>query len=114
MQDAVDRELRAPDFADAGERTYALAAELFPICRSLTGNGVRQSLGLMRRHIGLEVHEVPTGTKLFDWTAPREWNIRAAHIRGPDGKTVVDFANSNVSLRRAPPCRVQALHRFLC
>jgi aminopeptidase-like protein len=96
MQDAVDRELRAPDFADAGERIYALAAELFPICRSLTGNGVRQSLGLMRRHIGLEVHEVPTGTKLFDWTAPREWNIRAAHIRGPDGKTVIDFANSNL------------------
>ena len=59
----------------------ALAAELFPICRSLTGNGVRTSLGLMRRHVGLEVHEVPTGTQAFDWTIPKEWNIRAAHIK---------------------------------
>jgi aminopeptidase-like protein len=96
MHDAVDRELREPDFAQTGERIYALAAELFPICRSLTGDGVRQSLGLMRRHVGLDVHEVPTGTPLFDWTAPKEWNIRAAHIKGPDGNTVVDFANSNL------------------
>jgi aminopeptidase-like protein len=96
MQDTIDRELREPDFAQTGERIYALATELFPICRSLTGDGVRQSLGLMRRHIGLAVHEVPTGTPLFDWTAPKEWNIRAAHIKGPDGNTVVDFADSNL------------------
>src|SRR5581483_6775388 len=89
MQDAVDRELREPDFAAAGERIYALAAELYPICRSITGNGVRTTLGLMRRHVPLQVHEVPTGTQLFDWKAPKEWNIRAAYIKAPDGSTVV-------------------------
>jgi aminopeptidase-like protein len=99
MQDAVDRELREPDFAEAGERGYALAAELFPICRSITGDGVRASLALMRRHIGITTHEVPTGTQLFDWTAPKEWNIRRAHIKGPDGKTVVDFAESNLHVQ---------------
>lgn len=99
MQDAVDRELREPDFAEAGQRIYALAAELYPICRSLTGDGVRATLGLMRRHVGLEVHEVPTGTQVFDWTIPKEWNIRAAHIRDAAGNTVVDFANSNLHVQ---------------
>jgi aminopeptidase-like protein len=99
MQNAVDREPREPDFAAAGERIYALAAELFPICRSITGDGVRASLGLMRRHVPIEVHEVATGTPMLDWTAPREWNIRAAHIKGPDGATVVDFANSNLHVQ---------------
>ncbi len=99
MQDAVDRELREPDFAEAGERSYALAAGLFPICRSITGDGVRASLALMRRHIALTTPEVPTGTQLFDWTAPKEWNIRRAHIKGPDGKTVVDFADSNLHVQ---------------
>jgi aminopeptidase-like protein len=99
MQDAVDRELREPDFAEAGERIYALAAELFPICRSITGDGVRASLALMRRHIGLTAHEVPTGSQLFDWTGPKEWNIRSAHIKDPDGNTVVDFANSNLHVQ---------------
>jgi aminopeptidase-like protein len=96
MHDDVDRELREPDFAEAGEQAFALAAELFPICRSLTGNGVRTSLGLMRRHVGLEVHEVPTGTQAFDWTIPKEWNIRAAHIKDAAGNTVVDFADSSL------------------
>jgi aminopeptidase-like protein len=96
MQDAVDRELRAPDFAEAGERIYALAAELFPICRSLTGDGVRATLGLMRRHVGIEVHEVATGTPVFDWTIPKEWNVRAAHIKDPAGNTVVDLADSSL------------------
>jgi aminopeptidase-like protein len=96
MQDAVDRELREPDFAAAGERMYALATALYPICRSLTGDGVRATLGLMRRHVGLEMHEVPTGTRVLDWTIPKEWNIRAAHIKDATGNTIVDFANSNL------------------
>jgi aminopeptidase-like protein len=96
MQDAVNRELRVPDFAAAGERMYALAAELYPICRSLTGDGVRATLGLMRRQVALDVHEVPTGTRVFDWTIPKEWNIRAAHIKDAAGNTIVDFANSSL------------------
>jgi aminopeptidase-like protein len=89
-------ERKEPDFAAVGERIYALAADLYPICRSITGEGVRATLGLMRRHIGLDVHEVPTGTKVLDWTIPKEWNIRAAHIKDARGNTIVDFANSNL------------------
>jgi aminopeptidase-like protein len=99
MQDAVDRELSEPDFAAAGERMYALAAELYPIGRSLTGDGVRATLGLMRRHVGIEVHEVPTGSRVFDWTIPKEWNIRAAHIKDAAGNTIVDFANSSLHVQ---------------
>ncbi len=99
MQDAVDRELRAPDFAAAGARMHALARELYPICRSLTGDGVRASLEVMRRHVGIDVHEVPTGTKVFDWAIPKEWNIRAAHIKDAAGNIVVDFANSNLHVQ---------------
>jgi len=99
MQDAVDCELREPDFAEAGSRMYALARELYPICRSLTGNGVRASLDVMRRHVDLAVHEVPTGTRVLDWAIPKEWNIRAAHIKDPNGNAVVDFAHSNLHVQ---------------
>jgi len=99
MQDCLDHALSEPDFAAAGERIHALAAELFPICRSITGEGVRETLSLMRRHAALEVHEVATGTRVFDWTIPKEWNIRAAHIKDPAGKTIVDFRNSNLHVQ---------------
>src|SRR5687767_14969301 len=61
-----------------GDQIYALAAEIFPICRSITGNGVRETLRRLGRRIGIEVQEVPTGQQAFDWTVPREWNIREA------------------------------------
>lgn len=72
--------------------------ELYPICRSLTGNGVRQSHEILRRHIPLESTEVPSGTQVFDWTVPPEWNIRDAYLKGPDGKTVCSFQEHNVSV----------------
>jgi aminopeptidase-like protein len=76
---------------------YALAEELFPICRSLTGDGVRETLRIIRRELPeLLIHEVPTGTKCFDWTVPPEWNIRAAHIIDPSGRKIVDFADCNL------------------
>jgi aminopeptidase-like protein len=81
---------------DIGEELYALAAELYPICRSITGNGVRKTLGLLADHIDLEVHEIPTGTAVFDWTIPREWNIRDAYIKNARGEKIVDFARSNL------------------
>jgi aminopeptidase-like protein len=74
----------------------ALVEQLFPICRSITGNGTRQTLSILRRHIPLEVHEVPSGTPVLDWFVPPEWNIRNAYIARTDGTRVVDFAASNL------------------
>ena len=80
----------------AGERMHALAADLFPICRSITGDGVRETLRRIGERIPLEQREVPSGTQVLDWTVPDEWNIRGAHIAGPDGGRVVDFGDSNL------------------
>lgn len=79
-----------------GQEMYALAAELYPICRSITGAGVRQTLEILRRSIALEVEEVPSGTPVFDWTVPKEWNIRDGYVKGPDGRRVIDFRRSNL------------------
>ena len=96
MHDIMNSTLSAPDFEGAGERMYALACEIFPVSRSLTGDGVRTTLNLMRRRVPLDVHEVPTGTQVFDWAVPKEWNIRAGHIKDAAGNTIVDFAKSNL------------------
>jgi aminopeptidase-like protein len=82
--------------ADIGEEIHAFISELYPICRSITGNGVRKTLELIKQHIPLEIREVPSGTRVFDWTVPREWNIRDAYVIDPDGKKVIDFAASNL------------------
>lgn len=76
---------------------YHLAERLFPICRSITGNGFRQSLEIIREILPeIVVHEVPSGTKVFDWTVPKEWNIRGGWIRRSSGETIVDFKESNL------------------
>ncbi|MFL6196448.1 MAG: DUF4910 domain-containing protein [Thermoanaerobaculia bacterium] len=80
----------------AGEAMHRFAADLYPVCRSITGDGVRQTLAAIRERIPLEVHEVPTGTPVFDWTVPREWNIRDAWIKDPSGRKVVDFREHNL------------------
>ena len=79
-----------------GAEIHALAARLYPICRSITGNGVRRTLDIITEHIAVERRDVPTGTRVFDWTVPKEWNIRSASIRDTSGGTVVDFADSNL------------------
>jgi len=72
--------------------------ELFPICRSITGEGSRETLRLISRHIPLEIHEVPTGTKVLDWEIPNEWNIRDAYVKNSAGKRVIDFKEHNLHI----------------
>jgi aminopeptidase-like protein len=73
-----------------------LIRELYPLCRSLTGDGVRETLGILGRELPLEIHEVPSGTNVFDWTVPREWNLREAWIADADGNRLVDSRESNL------------------
>jgi aminopeptidase-like protein len=82
--------------AEAGREIYELIRELFPICRSISGEGVRQTFDLLSRLLPLNVTEVPTGTAVLDWTVPREWNIRDAWIADRTGRRVVDFKASNL------------------
>ena len=78
-----------------GDRMCEFMRELFPICRSITGDGVRETLAAVGRRLPLELHEVSTGTAVLDWTVPDEWNIRDAYI-ARDGHRVVDFRQSNL------------------
>jgi len=84
------------DSAEIGTQIYELIAELYPICRSITGNGFRKTMSLLQKQIPLTVHEVPTGTQVFDWTVPREWNIRDAYVKNSRGERVIDFQRSNL------------------
>jgi aminopeptidase-like protein len=88
--------LDKPLIDDVGTEIFALAARIFPFCRSITGNGVRQTLREIGAHIPLQIHEVPTGTAVLDWTIPREWNIRDAWIKNARGEKIVDFNRSNL------------------
>jgi len=81
---------------DIGAQMHRLIAKMYPICRSLTGNGVRQTLATLREYIPLVIHEVPSGTQVFDWTVPKEWNIRDAYVKNLEGKRVIDFQKSNL------------------
>ena len=91
------RSLDVPvDTAEKGREAYALIEELYPLCRSVTGNGIRQTLETLKRTIPLRMHEVPSGTQVFDWTVPREWNIRDAYVKNAKGEKVIDFQRSNL------------------
>lgn len=79
-----------------GAAMYELVQTLYPICRSITGDGLRASLRLLQAQIPLELHEVPSGTRVFDWTVPKEWNIRDAYVKNSRGERVVDFHASNL------------------
>ncbi len=78
------------------ENMYRLIKTIFPICRSITGDGVRETLKIIQKDIPISIHEVDTGTKVFDWEVPMEWNIRDAYIKDSNGKRVVDFRKSNL------------------
>ena len=77
---------------------FDLMAELYPICRSITGEGVRETLRVIQERISLEMYEVPSGTKVFDWTVPLEWNVSDAYIMNREGKRIADFKAHNLHL----------------
>ena len=82
---------------EEGKKIYDLAGKLFPICRSITGNGFRSSLEIICGIVPeIQVFEVPSGTEVFDWTVPKEWNIRGGWIRSLQGETVIDFKDCNL------------------
>jgi aminopeptidase-like protein len=84
------------DLASTGEEMLALMGALYPICRSISGDGLRQSLGRLAASIPLTTHEVATGTRVFDWVVPKEWNIRDAYIKDSAGRRVIDFQKNNL------------------
>lgn len=79
-----------------GEKMYEFVEQLFPLCRSITGDGVRETLRTIQKRIPIKIYEVPTGTKAFDWTVPKEWNIRDAYIMDAEGRKIVDFKKNNL------------------
>jgi len=79
-----------------GQEMHGLIADLYPVCRSITGDGFRRTMQRLQKEIALQVHEVPTGTQVFDWTVPKEWNIRDAYVRNSRGERVIDFRKHNL------------------
>tara|TARA_A100000164_G_C21889275_1_gene764498 strand:- start:239 stop:1546 length:1308 start_codon:yes stop_codon:yes gene_type:complete len=78
---------------------YNFSKKLFPICRSLTGDGNRKTLRLIKEKIPkLNIHEIKSGSKVFDWKVPKEWNVKNAYVIGPENKRVIDFKNNNLHL----------------
>ena len=91
-----DQLCAALNLETAGKEMYGLIGDLYPICRSITGNGFRETLRRIREQVPLEVHEVPTGARVYDWTVPPEWNIRDAWVKNAAGEKVIDFRKSNL------------------
>ncbi|MBO4903117.1 MAG: DUF4910 domain-containing protein [Lachnospiraceae bacterium] len=84
-------------YPDEGRAMFDLCKEMFPICRSITGNGVRETFALIRKILPeMQLFEVPSGTEVFDWTIPKEWNITEAYLEDESGKRIVDMADTNL------------------
>jgi aminopeptidase-like protein len=90
------KELGEGNARDPGGELHRFAAEMYPICRSITGDGIRQTLALIQQRIPLQISEVASGTEVFDWTVPKEWNIQDAYVKDPGGKRIVDFKKCNL------------------
>jgi len=86
------------DPVEAGKDMHRLIVELYPICRSITGEGLRETLRILGNIVPIELHEVPTGTQVFDWSIPKEWNVRDAWVKNSRGEKVIDFRRSNLHL----------------
>lgn len=100
-----------PGATAVGREMYQFIAELYPVCRSITGNGLRETLRRIGQHIPLQMHEVPSGTAVFDWTVPKEWNIKDAYVKNARGELVIDFRQSNLHVMNysVPVRRLMAL-----
>jgi len=98
MADSLEKCTKTFDLLEAGKQAFQLAKELYPFCRSLTGDGVRQTLKSLQRIVPLEIHEVPSGTAAYDWVVPHEWNVRDAYVKDLQGLRVIDFRASNLHL----------------
>jgi aminopeptidase-like protein len=85
-----------PEPMTVGREMYGFVTELYPICRSITGDGVRETLRRIGQYIPLEIREVASGTEVFDWTVPKEWNIRDAYVKNAEGERIIDFRKSNL------------------
>ena len=105
--DCIGAQLKAPRIEERADDTaappigaeiYGLIAELYPQCRSITGDGVRAALARLQNIVPMEVHEIPSGTAVFDWNVPQEWNIRDAYIKDAAGRRVIDFRASNLHI----------------
>lgn len=80
-----------------GKEIYDIANRIFPIYRCLTGTGVRETLQILKEYVEeLQIHEVPSGTQVFDWTVPKEWSISEAYIENESGERIVDYKNNNL------------------
>jgi len=86
----------APQLESVGAEMHSLISRLFPICRSMTGEGVRETLRIVQEHVPLTIQEIPTGTQAFDWEVPQEWTIRGAYIKDAGGNRIIDFCDSNL------------------
>ncbi|MBZ7970154.1 DUF4910 domain-containing protein [Campylobacter sp. RM3125] len=99
-RDIVDSlDFRSLSFENTGKAMYELAKELFPICRSITGQGFRDSLYILDNALGggnLQIHSIKSGTKVFDWIVPPEWYIKDAFIITPNGEKICDFKKHNL------------------
>ncbi len=84
------------ELAKVGQELHRFAADLYPICRSITGEGIQRTLAMIADRVPLQIFEVPTGTPVFDWTVPKEWSVRDAYLAGSDGKRIVDFQKCNL------------------
>ena len=100
------KDLNQTDRTSLGQELHRFAADLYPICRSITGDGIRQTLSVIRERIPLRTFEVPTGTQVFDWTVPKEWNIRDAYIKAP--------AESGCGFPEMQPARHELQHSGAC
>ena len=93
MIDIYDSKL---DFTPLGEQMYQLVETLYPICRSITGPGVRETMAHIQKLLPITIQEVPSGTPVFDWEVPKEWAIRDAYVKNAQGERVIDFKKSNL------------------
>ncbi len=107
----LKREFARKELAEAGRELHGFATDLYPICRSITGNGIRETLKRIQSVIPLEVSEVNSGTQVFDWEVPKEWNIRDAYIKDANGARIVDFQQSNLHVVNysTPVCATMSL-----